>query len=115
MGGKKCQLFRRRLGYLGHTISGKGIETQSQIVQAVKDFERPVTVKGVRSFIGLCNFYRRFVKDFSKIAKPLHDLTKGHTQSSVERVVWSELCEKAFVALQSALTSAPIQIGRASV
>lgn len=108
LGGKKCQVFCRRLGYLGHNISEQGVEPQPQIIEAVKNFEQPLTVKGVRSFIGLCNFYRRFVKDFSKIAKPLHDLTKGHTQSSNEKISWTNECETAFCALKNALTSAPI-------
>ena len=108
LGGKKCQLFRRQLEYLGHDISEKGVATTGRIVEAVKKFEAPTTVKGIQSFMGLCNFYRRFVKDFGKISKPLHDLTKGQPKGSAAKVEWNSAAESAFQELKKRLTSAPI-------
>ena len=62
--------------YLGHVISGKGIAVNPERVQAVLDWTPPETVKQVRSFLGLAIYCRRFVENFSKVAKPLTELLK---------------------------------------
>lgn len=62
----------------------------------------PQTVKDVRAFMGLTNYYRKFVKDFAHIARPLHKLTKGAA------FLWTEKCQTAFTTLKKVLTEAPI-------
>ena len=99
----KCQFFRRQVVFLGHVVSEEEISTDPGKVSAVTDWPRPTNVKGVRSFVGFCSYYRRFIKGFAKIAKPLHRLTeKGQS------FCWNEECEEAFETLKQALVSAPI-------
>ncbi|GFT65384.1 retrovirus-related Pol polyprotein from transposon opus [Nephila pilipes] len=99
----KCNLFRREVSYFGHIISAEGVRTDPRRVAAVKEWSQPRNVHELRSFLGLCTYYRRFVKGFSLIARRLHRLTEHKWP-----FVWSEDCEVAFNSLKEALTSAPI-------
>ncbi|GFT03113.1 retrovirus-related Pol polyprotein from transposon 412 [Nephila pilipes] len=73
----KCNLFRREVGNLGHIITAEGVRTDSENISALKDWSRPEGVHQLRSFLGLCTYYRKFVKRFSSIARPLHKLTEA--------------------------------------
>ena len=99
----KCNFATNQIKYLGFVISGDGISTDPEKIQAVEGFPRPTNVKGIRSFIGLCSFYRRFVKNFSNIAKPMTELLKKD-----KRFEWNERCEKAFNELKDALMCEPV-------
>ncbi|GFT19527.1 retrovirus-related Pol polyprotein from transposon opus [Nephila pilipes] len=99
----KCHLFRREVSYLGHIISAEGVRTDPRKVAALKEWSQPRTVHELRSFLGLCTYYRKFLKGFSLIARPLHRLTE-HKRP----FVWSEECEVAFTSLKEASTSATI-------
>ena len=99
----KCTFSAQRVMYLGHYLSRQGIEVDPTKVDAVKNFPQPKNPKSVRSFIGLCSFYRRFIKDFSKIAVPLHKLTVKDAPYE-----WTEKCEEAFQMLKNAMTSTPV-------
>ncbi|GFQ68914.1 retrovirus-related Pol polyprotein from transposon opus [Trichonephila clavata] len=99
----KCNLFRREVSYLGHIISAEGVRTDPRKVAAVKEWSQPRNVHELRSFLGICTYYRGFVKGFSLIARPLHRLTEHRRP-----FVWTEECEVAFTSLKEALTSAPI-------
>ncbi|GFQ89070.1 retrovirus-related Pol polyprotein from transposon 297 [Trichonephila clavata] len=101
----KCNLFRHEVNYLGHIISADGVRTDPQKVSAVKDWRRPKNVHELRSFLGLCTYYRRFVKGFSSIARPLHRLTENK-----QRFLWTDECKEAFNSLKAALTSSPILV-----
>jgi transposase InsO family protein len=98
----KCHLGYQSLNALGHTISNLGIGTTEGTVRAVKEFPKPTTKKEVQRFLGLCVYYRRFVKDFSKLAKPLYHLTKDDTKFN-----WDEDCEAAFEVMKEKLTTTP--------
>ncbi|GFW44473.1 retrovirus-related Pol polyprotein from transposon 412 [Trichonephila clavipes] len=74
-------------------------------VSAVKNWKRPENLRELRSFLGLCTYYRKFVKGFSNIARPLHKLTE-----SKQKFQWTKECEDAFLQLKEALTSSPILI-----
>ncbi|GBN14381.1 Transposon Ty3-I Gag-Pol polyprotein [Araneus ventricosus] len=100
---KKCRFFQKEVTYLGHVISAEGVKTDPGKIKAVVDWPRPETVHDVRSFLGLCTYYRRFVKNFSTIARPLHKLTEAKSNFN-----WTEECEKSFNSLKQALTSSPI-------
>jgi hypothetical protein len=89
--------------YLGHVISKDGIAVNPERVQAILDWTPPKNVKQVRSFLGLASYCRRFVENFSKIAKPLTDpLHKGI------KFEWTDKCQESFQTLKDKLTSAPV-------
>lgn len=99
----KCKFWQREIGFLGHRVSEHGVSADPEKVAAIQDWPRPTTVTEVRSFLGLAGYYRKFVKGFSTIAKPLTRLTgKGIP------FIWSEDVEEAFSKLKQALTTAPI-------
>jgi hypothetical protein len=88
---------------LGHTISQDGVSVDPEKVQEVMDWKPPTTVRQVRSFLGLAGYYRRFILDFSRIAKPMTELLKKGVKYE-----WSQKCEDAFHALRQHLTTAPV-------
>ena len=100
---KKCHLFRRRVTFLGHVVSGEGISTDPDKVVAIRDWPVPLSPSEVRSFLGLCSYYRRFVQGFASIAAPLYRLTE-----KAGAFEWSEECEDAFRHLKQVLMKAPI-------
>jgi transposase InsO family protein len=100
---KKCEFDVTRTKYLGFIVSTDGIEVDPEKVAVVREWQYPTTVKGVQSFLGFCNFYRRFIRDFGLIAKPLINLTKAGT-----RFDFDENCQQAFCMLKEVLTSAPL-------
>jgi hypothetical protein len=91
--------------FLGHTISHDGISVDPSKVQEVMDWEPPKSVHKIRSFLGLAGYYRQFIPDFSRIAKPMTELLKKGV-----KFMWSEACEKAFHTLRQHLTSAPVLV-----
>ncbi|GJV97019.1 reverse transcriptase domain-containing protein [Tanacetum coccineum] len=90
---------------LGHKISRKGIEVDKAKVDVISKLPHPSTVKGIRSFLGHAGFYRRFIKDFSKISRPMTHLLEKNTP-----FIFSEDCILAFQTLKKKLTEAPILI-----
>ena len=99
---QKCQLFKTQVCFLGHVVSEKGISTDPAKIKAVEQWS-PTDVHQVRSFLGLCSYYRRFVEGFATIAKPLHKLTEKNVPFR-----WTEECQTAFMKLKQALCSSPI-------
>jgi hypothetical protein len=73
---EKCEFEKQEMEYLGMIIRPGEVRMDPGKVAAVKDWPTPTTLKEVRAFIGFANFYRRFIKDFATVARPLHDLTK---------------------------------------
>ena len=100
---KKCRLFQKEVVFLGHIVGSDGIHTDPAKVEAVKDWPRPKNIREVSSFLGFCNYYRRFVRGFSDIAAPLHQM-KG--QRAPFR--WSDECENAFQTLKRGLTDSHV-------
>jgi hypothetical protein len=91
--------------FLGHTISKEGISVDPSKVQEGMDWKPPRIVHQIRSFLGLAGYYRRFIPDFFKIAKPMTKLLKKGV-----KFVWSEDCEKAFHTLRQHLTTSPVLV-----
>ena len=73
---KKCEFWLEEVVFLGHVIAKDGIKVDPQKVKAITEWLRPTNVTEIRRFLGLAGYYRRFVKDFSKIASPLTNLLK---------------------------------------
>jgi len=90
---------------LGHCISSKGIEVDKAKIDIISKLPPPMIVKGIRSFQGHAGFYRRFIKDFSKISRPLYTLLAKDA-----KFVWTDECMDAFNLLKKLLTSAPIMM-----
>ena len=74
---KKCELFSKSVSFLGHIISDDGVATEPEKIKAVQDWPVPIDQTEVRSFLGLCGYYRRFIKGYAEIAKPMHTLTEN--------------------------------------
>ena len=91
------------MNYLGHVISKNGIQVNPDKIDVVKSFPTPKNPKQVRSFLGLCNYYRRFVLGYSKIVHPLNQLLHKD-----RKFKWTSECTSAFDTLKAALTSSPI-------
>lgn len=72
----KCEFGQHSLSYLGHVISDQGVSTEPTKIQAVSNWTTPTDVKAVRNFLGLAGYYRRFVRNFGIIARPLFNLLK---------------------------------------
>ena len=105
----KCQLFKKSISYLGLVVSEQGVHTDPKKIETVQNWERPTTVHTVRQFLGFVNYYRRFFKDYSKVARPLYDLISGdNAKRKTSPVEWSEAAEEAFQILKEKCTSAPI-------
>ena len=99
----KCRFAVKKVVYLGHVISKDGVSTDPEKVRLVREFPVPKSQKDVRSFLGLANYYRKFIKDFSAIAAPLNALLSKDTNFE-----WTLDCQNAFDTLKNALSSAPI-------
>ena len=100
---KKCSLFQRETLYLGHIISGSGVRCDPEKIQAVKDWRAPRHVRQVRSFMGLVNYYRKFIKNYADMAIPLYDLQKKKA-----KFYWGEAEQRTFEDLKKALITAPV-------
>lgn len=122
---EKCCFFQTSVRYLGHIVSQRGVETDPDKLSALKTWPSPRNLKELRSFLGFAGYYRRFIKDFSKIVKPLTNLTAGypplrksHTPKtdSVQYFEpkapfnerWTESCQQAFETIIHKLTTAPV-------
>ena len=100
---RKCQLFKREVEFLGHIVNSAGVSTDPKKTECVRRWPIPNSVTEVRSFLGLCGYYRRFIKDYSEVAKPLYKLTeKGR------KFEWSEATETAFNTLKEKITTSPV-------
>ena len=88
---------------LGHIISNKGIEVDKAKIELISKLPSPINVKTMRQFLGHAGFYRRFIKDFSKISKPLYKLLEKNA-----KFAWDDECQRSFEELKAYLTIAQI-------
>ncbi|XP_076830977.1 uncharacterized protein LOC143476602 [Brachyhypopomus gauderio] len=122
----KCQFCQPKVKYVGHVISADGVATDLDKVKAVTNWPQPTDLKSLRSFLGFCGYYRRFVANYSAIIRPLTELTKGYppTQRGKRNVKekdktylkesepfgdrWDQACTDAFHRIIQCLTHAPV-------
>jgi hypothetical protein len=99
----KCEFWIKEVPFLGHVVSPEGIAVDPGKVKEVLEWKPPTTVSEVRRFLGLVGYYRRFILNFSKIAKPITELLKKGN-----KYVWSEACDESFKHLKKLLTTSPV-------
>lgn len=99
----KCAFAQSSIAYLGHIISASGVSTDPAKIMVVQQWPTPSSAKELRSFLGLAGFYRKFVRHFGMISRPLMDLLKKNTL-----FVWTTEHQQAFELLKTALSSAPV-------
>ncbi|KAK7286582.1 hypothetical protein RJT34_21675 [Clitoria ternatea] len=99
---KKCSFGQTEVAYLGHIITKNGVSMDPKKIEAILQWPRPKNVKALGGFLGLTGYYRRFICNYGKIARPLTDLLKK------ENFAWTETSTTAFKQLQKAVTSAPV-------
>lgn len=108
----KCHLFKRRVKYLGHIISEDGIETDNEKIKVIQEWPIPSTVQELRRALGFFGYYRRYVKGYSTIAKPLHDLLCGHENSKGSNkrtsITLDQQALEAFSTLKTKLSEPPV-------
>jgi hypothetical protein len=101
----KCDFWLKEIKFLGHTNSQAGIAVNPDKVQEVMNWKPPTIVRQIQSFLGLAGYYRRFIPDFSRVAKPITELLKKEA-----KFVWGQKCKDAFHALRQHLTTAPVLV-----
>lgn len=104
----KCEYIKPELEYLGHVITPEGVKPNPEKCKAVKEFPIPKTPKQIKSFVAFAGYYRKFIKNFAAIAKPLTDRTKNYQTDKNKPVVWTEECQTAFDTLKNILISDPV-------
>eukprot|EP00731_Ephydatia_muelleri_P010420 Em0005g1006a len=102
---EKCKFVQKAVKYLGHVVSAEGICPDPAKTEVVVSYPVPTSAKEVKQFMGLCNYYRRFVKDYSKIAAPLFKLL---SKENAKFFAWNSASQNAFEELKSRLVSPPI-------
>ena len=111
---EKCFIMQKSVHFLGHVVSDCGVETDPDKIEKVKNWPVPKNADELRSFIAFAGYYRRYVKDFSKLAKPLTDLLppttrkKNKSKKTQKEWKWTETEQEAFVKLKTMLTNPPI-------
>ena len=99
----KCNFLKAHVQYLGHLISGKGIEPVPEKFKIIKNMPSPTTPKEVKEFLGLIGYYRKFIPKFSDVARPLTNLTKKDVPFE-----WTPDCQQTFQLLKDLLMAEPI-------
>ena len=115
---EKCKLFQDRIKYLGHIVSADGISTDPEKIRCVQEWPVPQNIGQLQSFLGFVGYYRRFIKTFSKVSRPLYELLKGsgcnkkkqRRKPSVasKEFIWQEQQQLAFDKLVSMCCEAPV-------
>ncbi|QRV81327.1 Transposon Tf2-1 polyprotein [Ceratobasidium sp. AG-Ba] len=101
----KCKFFVKKVIFLGLVITPEGISMEEEKIKAIMEWGAPRKIKEVQAFLGFVNFYRRFIAEFSKIARPLHNLTKKDTKFE-----WNQECQQALEEIKKRVSQDPVLI-----
>ena len=104
----KCSFATNSVTFLGNEITKNGIKPCVSKTNAIDNLPIPKTIKNVRQVMGQFNFYRKYIKDYSRIAYPLYQLLNKENQSNNNKINWTPQCDQAYKDLKKALTSEPI-------
>jgi hypothetical protein len=99
----KCEFWLEEVAFLGHVLTAKGVAVDPSKIDTVQKWKQPLNVTDIQSFLGLVGYYRRFIENFSKIAKPMTNLLK-----KTNGFEWTPECEKSFQTLKTKLTTTPV-------
>jgi hypothetical protein len=99
----KCSIAKQSLEYLGHIIGAEGVSTDPAKIEAVQRWPRPANTKQLRGFLGLAGYYRKFIRFFGILCRPLTNLLKKNAQ-----FLWTPVVDEAFIAIKNALVQAPV-------
>ena len=99
----KCDFWLEKVAFLGHVLTAEGVAVDPTKIEAVKGWEQPRNVTDIYGFLGLAGYYRRFIENFSKIAKPMTNLLKKTNEFE-----WTPGCEHSFQTLKWKLTTTPV-------
>lgn len=98
----KCTFGKRTMNFLGHIITGKGVEPDPSKISVMVEWPIPKTIKQLRGFLGLIGYYRRFIKRYTEVATPMTDLLKK------DSFIWNKKATSSFLSLKEAMTTTPI-------
>jgi hypothetical protein len=87
----KCEFWLQKASFLGHILTAEGVAVDPEKVTVVANWKRPISVTEIRSFLGLASYYRRFIEEFSKIARPMRTLLQKD-----KKFEWTNACERSF-------------------
>ena len=105
----KCEFFKEKIEYLGHSVSLKGMQPSRDNLKAIAKYPEPTMYTTIKGFIGLFGHYRRFIKGFARIADPLHEYARGDmAKKKKEQVVLNKAARNAFHQLNKAVMGAPV-------
>ena len=108
----KCEFLKNEVSYLGYSISRQGTHTDKRKIEKITNWSRPVTAEDLRSWLGLCGYYRQFIQNYSRLAAPLENMCKKIWNNKTKRcktgIEWDDVCTDAFNKLKIALTTAPV-------
>jgi hypothetical protein len=99
----KCEFLKEELNYLGHIVTAEGVKPDVKKIEAVVKFPTPQSQKDIKSFLGVAGYYRKFIADFSAIARPLTDILKKENEWN-----WTEKEQTSFDLLKFKLTNTPL-------
>ena len=116
--GTKCEFLKSHVTFLGHVVAENGIETYPEKTEAIRTWSTSKTVKDVQAFLGFTGYYRRFIQDYARIARPLNDLLVGHCTKRKSKAAmskkkrtsftWTEKQQEAFDTLRDKLMNPPV-------
>ena len=101
----KCSFWQKKIGFLGHVVSEAGVAVDQEKISAISEWPTPKNATEIRSFLGLAGYYRKYVKNFASIAKPMTRLTGKDTEFD-----WTDDCSRSFIELKRQLTHAPVLV-----
>ncbi|XP_059066066.1 uncharacterized mitochondrial protein AtMg00860-like [Cryptomeria japonica] len=102
---EKCSFGLKRIQYLGYIVDNRGVHVDPAKIQLIRDWPSPTNITDLRTFLGLANFYHKFVLGFSHLTWPMNQVLRGGSKA---KFVWTKAQERAFEGLKSRLCSAPV-------
>ena len=100
---QKCQMFQREVVFLGHVVSGEGVRPSPTNIAKILSWPKPKIAKQVKQPVAMGSYYRRYVRDFANLVRPMVKLTKKG-----KKFLWTEICDRSFEQMKKALLSADV-------